>query len=677
VTLESLLAEMTDRGHAATFPDPEYTCKQFSSYNRASVSPGDYTWFANLDNNYFLRTEINNGRREFVLFDAEGPGAVVRFWTTFNRYDRKGVLRFYFNNESSPRLEGEPMNLISGGGLAGPPLSFSVSEETDYARRGHDLYLPIPYSKHLKITYETKGIREARTGVNESNSEGEMFYYQINYRTYQPDVSVESFDLSLLKKYEEAIAGTQQKLSERERGLEGLKLDTTSFKGTLAAGGSSVVTLSGPKAIRHIRLKMEAGDMEQALRSTVLKISFDGNRTVWAPAGDFFGTGYKIIPASTWYQQVDADGSMEVFWVMPFSKDCRLELVNYGSQDVKIIDGTIASSPWEWSDNSMYFGSSWHQYTKVNTGLVKERDGRGDMFDINFTSLTGKGVYMGDGLTLFNCSPAWWGEGDEKIFIDNEKFPSHFGTGTEDYYGYAWCRPEKFNQPFISQPDGSGNLDIGYTVDMRYRSLDAIPFTRALQFDMELWHWGYTLMNYAPVTYWYILPGGKCGIQPDIEGAKEKVITEREQIFPPIINEKHIIEGENLVLEKLSGNGNVRIRPLPVPGKPNWTSAMMAWTNAVKGDEATFRFISGDGGDYVTVIRIMVPDKSSLPEFYLNGKQLEVSGVEANQGQREMVVTLKKATLKKGDNNITLRLTNSTGTGNIMVGIDNIYFSKV
>lgn len=27
----------------------------------------------------------------------------------------------------------------------------------------------------------------------------------------------------------------------------------------------------------------------------------------------------------------------------------------------------------------------------------------------------------------------WWGEGDEKFFVDGEKFPSTFGTGSEDY----------------------------------------------------------------------------------------------------------------------------------------------------------------------------------------------------------------------------------------------------
>ena len=41
VTTESLLREMTDLAGMAEFPDPPYTCKQFSSYDRASKSAAD------------------------------------------------------------------------------------------------------------------------------------------------------------------------------------------------------------------------------------------------------------------------------------------------------------------------------------------------------------------------------------------------------------------------------------------------------------------------------------------------------------------------------------------------------------------------------------------------------------------------------------------------------------
>ncbi|MEJ7679414.1 MAG: DUF2961 domain-containing protein [Segetibacter sp.] len=49
----------------------------------------------------------------------------------------------------------------------------------------------------------------------------------------------------------------------------------------------------------------------------------------------------------------------------------------------------------------------------------------------------------------------WWGEGDEKFFIDGEKFPSTFGTGCEDYIGYAWSAEPPFalfESPFANQP---------------------------------------------------------------------------------------------------------------------------------------------------------------------------------------------------------------------------------
>jgi hypothetical protein len=678
VTITSLLSEMTDRTKLAQFPYPEYTCKQFSSYNKSSKKPGDFTWFANLDNNYFIRTEINNGRREFVLFDAEGPGAVVRLWTTFSRYDRKGIFRFYFDNETKPGIEGEPMDLISGGKLVGSPLSFSVSEETDYNRRGHNLYLPIPYSHHLKITYETNGIVKARDGNNETNEKGEMFYYHIDYRTYKSGTEVKTFEINDLTKYSKNIKETLEKLEKRDRGINDLQLKTETFSGKLVPGRQKRISIEGSnQAIRKIQIKINAANFEQSLRSTVISASFDGKQTIWAPVGDFFGAGYKIIPTSTWYQEVKSDGTIEVFWVMPFKSKCLFTIINYGEQDVEIVDGKIFTSSWKWDERSMYFGSSWYQNTRINTGLVKERDGKGDMFDVKYTTLNGQGVYVGDGVTLFNCSPAWWGEGDEKIFVDNEAFPSHFGTGTEDYYGYAWCRPEKFIHPFIAQPDGSGNLNIGYTSNLRYRSLDAIPFKNHLQFDMELWHWGYTTMNHAPVTYWYIRPDGNCEIKPDIAGVKEPVVTKREQIFPPIINNQQMVEGEDLVLVKLTGTGIARVRPIQVPEKPNWTKAMMAWTGAKQGEEVTFKFICQKPGDYnIALNTLMISDMTKM-QFLLNNKVVESSYKSSSTTSREKLVTLTGTKLNAGDNLLTIKIAGKEPIEDQNIGIDNLLFIRL
>jgi hypothetical protein len=33
------------------------------------------------------------------------------------------------------------------------------------------------------------------------------------------------------------------------------------------------------------------------------------------------------------------------------------------------------------------------------------------------------------------------GEGDEKLWVDGDAFPSLFGTGSKDYYGFGYCSP--------------------------------------------------------------------------------------------------------------------------------------------------------------------------------------------------------------------------------------------
>ena len=155
------------------------------------------------------------------------------------------------------------------------------------------------------------------------------------------------------------------------------------------------------------------------MRSTVLKITFDGFQTVWVPAGDFFGTAYKKTNSSTWYSMVDGQMNMEAYWLMPFKNSCSVTLINYGDQIVKA-DIKVEVSKYKWRKNSMYFGASWHEYHQILTAGSEATGGTGHHRDINFADIKGKGVYAGDAVSVFNTVNAWWGEGDEKIFVDGE-----------------------------------------------------------------------------------------------------------------------------------------------------------------------------------------------------------------------------------------------------------------
>jgi len=149
ITIESLLRQMLQRDALASFPDPPCTCRQASSYDRRSVAPDKPGWFANDDWSQFIGSEQRNGRTEWIMMDAEGPGAIVRFWmgTPFPERGPKGTLRVYLDGSDRPAIEEEADSLLSGRSFVPEPLY----EELCY---GRNLYLPIPYARRCKVTYD-------------------------------------------------------------------------------------------------------------------------------------------------------------------------------------------------------------------------------------------------------------------------------------------------------------------------------------------------------------------------------------------------------------------------------------------------------------------------------------------------------------------------------------------
>jgi hypothetical protein len=54
----------------------------------------------------------------------------------------------------------------------------------------------------------------------------------------------------------------------------------------------------------------------------------------------------------------------------------------------------------------------------------------------------------------------------------------------------------------------------GFVSVTRTRGLDAIPFTRSLKFDLEVWHWAAARMTYA-AAYSYAQPGSRGSLAAD------------------------------------------------------------------------------------------------------------------------------------------------------------------
>lgn len=591
VTLQSLLAEMTNYNSVARWPQPEFTCQQASSYDRKKVAPDQPGWFANHDHTQYVREEMTDGRNESVMMEADGPGAIVRFWLTAGG-PKDGVMRIYLDGDTFPAIIFNEYSLLKGNLPVGAPLA-----QAHPGNLGNNLYLPIPYAKHCKVTWEEK-------------SKGGARYYQINYRTYAPGTAVETFTRAALESARTAIeTANRTLLAPPEK--EGKML---SLEREIAAGGEQTLKLpSGPAAVQRLELRVPLAKLaspERALRSLILQMECDGERTVWCPACDFFGSGVGLNRVESWYRTVETNGTMVCRWVMPYKSSARVTLLNLAQQPIAVsLRATVGD--WQWDDRSMYFHAAWHFESNLQTPPPR---------DWNYVTLTGRGVYVGDTLALFNPVSTWYGEGDEKIWVDGEKFPSHLGTGTEDYYGYSYAPKPVHQTPFCGEPRIDSPMTQGHNTDTRTRNLDGIPFRHSLQFDMELISWKSTQLTYAATTYWYAFPGTASNVPAQSDDAARPIPTLAEAIAASTRSKPGAIECERMAVVAKSGNFFVGDQDM-TPFGEQWSNGhQLLGKAAAVGDSTEIEFAAPDSAPHKLILyATQAPDYGRL-RFQVNGQ---------------------------------------------------------
>lgn len=591
VTLESLLGELTNYTAVARWPQPEFTCKQASSYDREKVAPNQPGWFANRDQNQFAGLETNHGRIEKVMLDTAGPGCIVRFWLTTDK-NKKGTLRIYLDGAAEPAILFPAYDLLSGNLNVRAPLVQPHPGYQPDANGGNTCYLPIPYAKHCQVTWE-----EAGQGAR---------YYQINYRTYAPGTVVETFTRAALESTRSAVAQVNQTLLAPPDEPPG---QLVSIQKQIAAGASQSLELPpGSAAVRRVELHVSLDPLassERALRSLIVQMDCDGERTVWCPASDFFGSGVGLNPLASWYRTVETNGTMICRWVMPYRTRARITLLNGSAQAVFIsLRATVSPSPWD--DRSMHFHAVWHYEAGLKTPPYR---------DWNFVKLEGRGVYVGDTLALFNPIATWYGEGDEKIWVDGEPFPSHLGTGTEDYYGYSYAPQPVHETPFCGEPRIDSPMTQGHNSNTRTRNLDGIPFRRSLQFDMELISWQPTTLTCAATTYWYAFPGISSNVQPQPGEAALPVPTLTEAVAaarPP--HKPGAIECETMKVVSKSGDFVVGEQDMGPFGSDRWSNGRQLLGKATAvGDWVEIAFPAPDTAPRkLTLYATQAPDYARL-----------------------------------------------------------------
>lgn len=232
-----------------------------------------------------------------------------------------------------------------------------------------------------------------------------------------------------------------------------------------------------------------------------------------------------------------------------------------------------------------------------------------------------------------------------------------------------------FQHPFVAQPDGSGDTQCGHVSNVRYRALDAIPFTKSLDFDMEIWHWGSTFINYAPTTYFYLLPDGESNRHAEDSKAIAKIAKHKNDLVPNWPDEDGYIEGEYMDVQLSSG-----LEKSQTIADMHWNNeAQFFWGGEHKAsDYVNLGFEVKKEGEYILDMNLTNAPDYGCFDLYLNDKLLKSNLNCYSSTPTPNLYSFGKVRLRSGDNTLKFvqKSKNISATNNYL-GIDFIRIRKL
>ncbi|GAA4005634.1 hypothetical protein GCM10022247_28990 [Allokutzneria multivorans] len=249
---------------------------------------------------------------------------------------------------------------------------------------------------------------------------------------------------------------------------------------------------------------------DEVLAGARLRISFDGQTTVDAPIGEFFGSGLGEYDVRSLMFAMDPgkDGWYTSWWPMPFAERAVVEIVNGSGRRIPgvALEVTSAADPTVVTalraTGSLGYFNATHRRSATENGndwLFMDASGRGVFYGVTHT-MRGK-------LPLAVEVPRLYLEGDERAYADGLLTPIQHGTGTEDFYESGWYfRTGAFAMPLAGYPAheiGGDGCQFDCTGAYRLMVPDAIPFHTALRFGIEHGPLADVPADYSSTSYWY------------------------------------------------------------------------------------------------------------------------------------------------------------------------------
>ena len=603
-----MVNKLVDMETIATIPQEGESAGEFTSFDRSSTydeATDTYSnWGANDDGVgvvEHLGYVPGKGNCDLIA-DIKGPGAIWRIWSATTN---AGLIEIYIDGEPVPTISKSFRDLFTGS-----DSMFGYDQLSYTAAQGKNCLVPITYNESCKIyVYGDWGK-----------------YYEINYSTLPEGSTVEPMPKVFSAEDREALTNVnnffKNNLNKNPNDLTGAVTATNDYT-VKPNEKKEVLNATGSGALAQFKVKVNEdlnyNDMWDALKELTVSMYWDGETSpsVWAPLGDFFGTPSGPSAYSTLPMGLGNDGWFYCYFYMPFGNGAKITIGNDGKVERNIsVDTSIVPltkpietytrfhAKWNKDANQPEREDRWPDYTILKT------EGAGRFVG---TSLH---VYKSDNLEDPDAGEGffWWGEGDEKFFVDGEKFPSSFGTGTEDYFGYAWCDPTVFNnRPYHAQNYTEGGVhNKGNRANLRYHVADSIPFSTEFEGNIEQYYRNNT--EYSVVSYWYLTPDGVDNYTPVSLDKRTSYYV--QQPLPSLI-----FEGEDMPREVEGGRGENQL--MAEFSDFGWSNRRhLLWIGNNDGDKINLDFNITSSIKGELKVNLTKAGDFGMFDFYLDGEPI-------------------------------------------------------
>lgn len=652
-----------DMSHLATEPKPGEGGKQITSTDpssRYNEETGLYeNWSANLDNSGYVRYE--DGYR--VLADLEGPGYVSRIWMPTKW---TGTMQIIIDGEML--YSGSMLDFLWGS-------YFSEFEEFSFQTNAHeseqfpdgylggiDLFVPITYNESCVIRIDCK--------------ENSSWYYNISYYELEDGATVESFTWPMSAENRAALEKANEILADTSVPSGNVNYEKIVTAGETVTLFESVV----PGAVSATTLKLNIPksefDDKSSLASWYINMYWDGaaDPAVSMSVADFYGSHYGIDAFDNAAYGVSEDGTLYSTWYMPFNA-AKITLTN-ASDSACNVQATFATETLTdaQANELMRFHANWQRsYPRTDDRYP----------EANLLRIEGEGRYVGTSLHVYQIVDGiWWGEGDEKFYIDGEKYPTWFGTGSEDYFCYAWCASDIFVYPYCGQPhnDGfhaTGDAQVqghGDKVNYRLHVSESIVFHSSFDANIEK-YFDDTMDQYAATTFFYLTKettSNHVAQAPALEDRlfNNDMLNGETLLYPGAYLISRLIYNSSSVKPVLQGMGDFANEQYQWYG-----GVQLYWQNTYSGKYLEFELNIPETGEYsIELSKTNAFDYGQFT-FYLDDKVIGTMDA-CGSGVTKSKTTLSTQTVTKGEHILKIACTGTSG-GGYMLGLDCIEFVPV